>query len=424
MEMKQILTRKLRIKNYTLPLVVTILIIINIFTSERSWEIMLAGFGAALFLSFVSAIFLWRGLNFRRELRQGFAQVGDTFSEQFNISNKSPFQALAVTVIDHSNFPGYKSSFAWTIGRRFDRLWFRESVCPRRGLYNVGPTEIRTQDPFGVFEISIFAPFTKEILITPPIIPLHQIKISSGNWHGDGSTKPNFLERTVTSGSVREYVSGDSLFSIHWLTTARRDDLHVRTYDQQPSSDWWVILDMDSHVQAGKGLEATEEYATILAASLIDRGLKENRAVGLISQGWKQIWLPPKTGAGQRSEIMHALAEADLGNLSLKDLLTKAHQSIGRKSSAIIITPSADPEWLAALHPLKQHGITTTALLLDQQEFGGQQSILPILNKLDAWGIRHYKISKNIYAPPKAEGFFPGQRIALLQDYDPAERGA
>ncbi|MBN2045850.1 MAG: DUF58 domain-containing protein [Anaerolineales bacterium] len=424
MDIPQHLTRKIRLRNYSLPVLVAGLFSIQFFTSDRAWEILLAAFGGALLLSAIWGFSLWQGLSFRREMRQGWAQVGDRFSEQFTVSNKSLFPALAVTIIDHSNFPGYKSSVAWPVAAHFDRLWFMDSFCSKRGLYNVGPTEIRTGDPFGVFEISVHSAFTKEILITPPIVPLRQVDFASGDWHGNGGTKAKMFERTVTAGSVREYVTGDSLFSIHWLTTARRDRFYVRTYDQQPSSDWWIILDMDRYVQVGHGLESTEEYAAIVAASIADRGLKENRAVGLIGEGRKPLWLPPKTGAGQRGEIMHALAVVKPGNLPLRSLLASAQRYMARKSSAIIITPSVDPAWLPTLTTLKQRGITTTVLLLNPLDFGGILPPNPIDKQLDAWGIRRYQISKNIYSMPKIEDFLPNHVKPAPENLIPIQKGA
>ncbi|MCB2180212.1 DUF58 domain-containing protein [bacterium] len=419
MKISQHIIRKIRLQNYSLPFAFTGLFILQFFSSERAWRVLFAAFGGALLVSLVWALSLWRGLSFRREMRQGWAQVGDKFSEQFTISNKGYFPALAVTVTDYSNFPGYRSSVAWPVGGRFDRLWFMDSFCSKRGLYNLGPTEIRTQDPFGIFEITILSPFKKEILITPPVIPLHRIEITSGDLHGDGGTKSKIFERTVTAGSVREYASGDSLFAIHWLTTARRDDLYVRMYDQQPSSDWWIILDMDRYAQVGKGLESTEEYATILAASLADQGLKENRAIGLLSTGRKLVLLPPKTGSGQRSEIMHALAVITPGNSTLKELIAISQQHIRRKSSAVIITSSANPEWLPALSALKQRGITPTVLLLDRMDFGGVMPATSISNQLDSWKIQHYLIGKQIYSPPKIEGLFSNPR-----KFSPEKNGA
>ncbi|MEN8241156.1 MAG: DUF58 domain-containing protein [Chloroflexota bacterium] len=339
--------------------------------------------------------------------------MGDKFSEQFTISNNSRFPALAVSMYDHSNLPGYQSSVAWPVGSRFDKLWYLDSMCYTRGLYQVGPAEIRSGDPFGIFEITVKSPIEKEILVTPPIVSLLQIEIASGEWNGDGGIKTRVLERTVTASSVREYQSGDSLYSVHWLTSARRDNLFVRTFDQNPSSDWWIFLDMDKAVQAGDGMDTTEEYGAVLAASIADRGIKESRSVGLVGEGIKPVWLPPKTGMGQRAEIMYALALVELGNLPLKALLAKAQRSMGRKSSAIIVTPSVDPDWLQALLTLRQRGVATTVLSLDPAEFGGEQSSAPVLAQLKSWGVRNYSIKRSIYQRPEIQDYFPNKGSAL-----------
>lgn len=405
---------KFRLKNYFLPILVVGLAIQQYFAPHRAWEILLAAFGGALLLSAIWAFSLWRGLSFRREMRQGWVQVGDRFSEQFIVSNQSRFPALSVTLIDHSNLPGYRSSVAWPVGGRFDKLWYMDSVCYKRGLYYVGPTEIRCRDPFGVFEVVIKSSLSKEILVTPPIVPLRKIDIAPGEWQGNEGRSTRVFERTVTAAGVREYASGDNLFSIHWLTSARRDNLFVRTFDQHPSSDWWIVLDMDRYVQVGEGLETSDEYATVLAASIADRGLKENRAIGLVGEGSKPLWLPPKTGIGQRAEIMYELALVDRGDKSLKALLAKAQRSMGRKSSAIVVTPSVDPAWLDALTALKQRGVTTTVLLLDPEDFGGMESSAPILRQLNAWGIRYYLVKKNIYTWPDIQNYFPNQWSRLI----------
>jgi uncharacterized protein (DUF58 family) len=410
--------RKVRLKNYLLPVVVIGLAIQQYFAPHRAWEILLAAFGGSLLLSVIWTYALWRGLSFKREMRHGWAQVGDKFSEQFTISNKSRFSALAVSLYDHSNFPGYNSSVAWQVGRLFDKFWYMDSVCYKRGLYHVGPTEIHSSDPFGVFEITIKSSRVKEILVTPPIVPLLEIDIASGEWQGNGGTKSKVYERTVTAASVREYVSGDSLFSMHWLTSARRDNLFVRTFDQNPSSDWWIFLDMDRDVQFGEGLETTDEYAVLLAASIADRGLKENRAVGLVGEGSKPLWLPPKTGLGQRAEIMYALALIDRGYKPLKALLAKAQRSMGRKSSAIVVTSSIEPEWLGAITALKSRGVTTTVLLLDPEEFGGLENSSSTLAQLHAWGVRTYSIKKSIYHRPGIQDYFPKQENSLSSPMD------
>ena len=407
MKAKAAFSRKIRLKNISLPIIILGLAIQQHFRPHRAWEILLAVFSGALLLAIIWSMALWRGINYHREMRQGWAQVGDRLSEQFTISNTSNFPALSVTIIDQSNFPDYKTSVARPVQQKFDKLWYLDSVCTKRGLYTIGPTDIIFGDPFGIFEITLTAHETKDILVTPPIVPLREIDFIRGEWQGSGGSQSKVFERTVTAAGVRGYVPGDSLFSIHWLTSARRDDLYVRTFDQNPSSDWWIFMDMHRLVQAGSGLDATEEYAAILAASIADRGLRENRAIGLVTSGHKLTWLPPKTGFGQRSEIMHALALADLGDKPLKSLLASAHRSLGRKSHAIIITPSVEPEWLQPLSSLKHRGVFATVLLLAPQDFDDTRSHEPVTNQLTAWNIPYYLISKEIYTGPKIQDMYP-----------------
>jgi len=417
MDASPVFDRKIRLKNIFLPVLLFIIAILQIFFSIRAWEIMLITFGCMLVLSAVWAYALLRGLSFNRHMRHSWAQVGDKFFEHFTISNKSRFPALAVTLFDHSTFPGYNSSVAYSVKGNFDKLWYMDSVCYTRGLYKLGPTKIRTSDPFGVFEVTITSNLEKEILVTPPIVPLLQIDIAAGEWQGDGGSKTAVLERTVTAGSVREYVPGDSIYSVHWLTSARRGNLFVRTFDKNPSTDWWIFLDMDRYVQVGEGMKTTDEYATVLAASIADRGLKENRQVGLIAEGTKTLWLSPKTGTGQRTEIMYALALVNRGDKPLSSLLADAQPYLSQKSSAIIITPSLNSDWLGALSALKQRGVVTTVLHLDPKEFGGAESSSAILSQIHAWGIQYFSIDSSIYQQKFAKSSIPNHGVPPDREY-------
>ena len=106
------------------------------------------------------------------------------------------------------------------------------------------------------------------MLVVPPVIPLPSIEIATDDRIGEGGMKVATPRRTVTASGVREYVPGDSLYSIHWMTSARLDNLYVRMFDRMPTSDWWVFVDMDEKVRVGEEAEATEEYGIIMAASI------------------------------------------------------------------------------------------------------------------------------------------------------------
>jgi uncharacterized protein (DUF58 family) len=401
--------RKIRLDNWLLPLFIIALIVIQIFYPQKTWEILLYGFGSAFLLSFVWAYSLFKGINFKREMRLNWAKVGDVFHEKFNIENSSRFSALWVSLTDYSNLPDYQVNAIWHVKRKTDKSWIKGSACYVRGSFKVGPTDIETSDPFGVFKIQIHYPESREMLVIPPIIQLSSIGIASGDLSGEGKRKKQSINKTTTSTSVREYIPGDNLHTIHWLTSARRDDVYVRTFDKTPSSDWWILLDMDERIQVGSGNEATDEYAIILAASIANRGLQFGRAVGLVAEGKKSVWLPPKTGNGIRWEILNSLANIKCGTETLSSLIANNQRRIGRNTSAIIITASVDQEWLNSLSMLMKKGVTPTILMLEPKAFGGKLKSDNIISTLASWGVNYYQFTPEIYTRPDIHNFFVEQ---------------
>jgi uncharacterized protein (DUF58 family) len=403
-------TRKLKLKNKLILVFVVFLIIQQSFAPHKVWGILLIGLGGALVLAFFWARSLYKGLLFERDLRSSLAKVGDQLQERFKLLNQGRFPALWVTVLDHSTLPRYQVNTARYVGSRAVRRWIKGSACYQRGVYTLGPTDIEAGDPLGLFKVSLHYPQTRSMMVVPPVIGLPSIEIATGDRMGEGGTKVLTPQRTVTASGVREYVTGDSLFSVHWMTSAKHDDLYVRMFDRIPTSDWWVFVDMDEEVQLGEELEATEEYGIILAASIADRGLRNGRAVGMVAHGNDTVWLPPQTGSGQRWEILRSLATVGRGTTPLFSMLAETQRFLGRSTSAIIITPSISPNWLSALMSLMQRDIRITVLLLDPSAFGGNQTPDPVLGKLAAWGINHYRITPEIYNRPVVRDYFVWQK--------------
>jgi uncharacterized protein (DUF58 family) len=403
-------SREMKLNSRLVVLFVGLLVFMQISAPHKIWSLLMIGIGGALVLAFFWSLSLKRNLQFEREIRNHLAKVGDQLQERFVIANQGRFPALWVSLMDYSNFPRYQVTTARFVGGRGVRRWIKGSVCVKRGLYTLGPTTLETGDPFGLFRVRIKYSKTETMLVVPPVIPLPSIEIATGDRIGEGGMKVATPRRTVTASGVREYVPGDSLYSIHWMTSARLDDLYVRMFDRMPTSDWWVFVDMDENVQVGEDAEATEEYGIIMAASIAERGLRNGRAVGMVAAGDSQIWLPPQTGIGQRWEILRSLATIDRGEKPIFSTLAEAQRSMGRSTSAIIITPAVNLEWTNAVMSLMQRDIRVTVLLLDPIAFGGEQSPEPILAKLRSWGINHYRISPEIYQQPVIRDVFAWQK--------------
>lgn len=390
--------------------------ILALLDDYQGWRFLCLALGSVWWVSRQWANSLAQRVRLRREMRFGWAQVGDALEERFNLSNAGIFPAVWVELIDHSNLPGYQTGMATGIEAGASFQWRTRGQCMRRGLFTLGPTTLHTSDPLGLHHIQIHDPKTVTLMVTPPIVPLPQIEVAPGGRAGEGRPRPNAPERTVSAAGVRQYVPGDSLHSIHWRTSARHNELFVRLFDSTPSGDWWIILDLDKNVQIGEGARSTIEHGIILAASLADRGLRLGRSVGLIAHGQPLAWLPPREGDCQRWQILRSLALVEPASHPLSEVLINLRSTLGRYSSLVIITPNtSDPSWLEGLLPLLWLGAVPTVLLLDSLTFGApNQTAIPnpkpqkaFFATLDQWGIHHQTITPDLLDKPEAH---PGHK--------------
>jgi uncharacterized protein (DUF58 family) len=416
--MEQNRTAQLQFEARYLPFLVGVLLLLQLLFPYKGWIILLVGLGGAWWLAYRWARSLVDGLELTREMRYGWAQVGDRLQERFTLANKGWAPAPWVAILDGSNLPGYRVSAVKGVGERAIIHWFEEGVCDRRGLYTLGPTSLESGDPFGFYSVRLEYPNSVTMMVMPPVIHLPGLDVAPAGRAGEGRRPTRALEEDVSTAGVREYSPGDSLRRIHWPTTARRDEPFVRTFDSTPSSDWWIFLDLDRRAQAGKGQRATEEHGIILAASLADHGLHSSTAVGLATFGQELVWLPPRLGAEQRWQILHALALADTGEHSLGKLLRSTQSALSQRCGVVIITPDVEPlkrvdaagriegSWLNTTALLMRRGIVPTVLLLDRASFGGEGDPSQTVAFLESMTVNHYLVTPDLLDLPEAR---PGQ---------------
>ena len=392
-----------------LPVLMIILVLINIIYSADAWLMLLIGLGGGWLVSYFWARALARNLTLTREMRYDWAQVGDRLEERFTVKNQSSFPATWLEVLDHSNIPGYQPTQATGVGGKSINHWTTDGVCKRRGLYTLGGTTLKCSDPLGIYSVEIHDPSSTTLLVLPPVVPLPMISVSPGGYGDTGRPRPQAPEKTVGVAGVREYQPGDGVRLIHWPSTAKHDKPFVRLFDGTPASDAWVLLDLDRTVQIGEDWNSTEEHGVILAASLVDRSLRNRQGVGLAINGKELTWIPPQKNASQRWLIFHALAVAQRGDLKLPDLLMRMGDSLGRQNSVVIVTASTRPDWVEALMPLVWRGIVPTVLLLDAQSFGGSHNSAVLAGAIQHAGIACHIITQDLLNQPEAQPGKQGQ---------------
>jgi uncharacterized protein (DUF58 family) len=386
----------LKLNTWLLPVLVALLLVQQMIAPYRGWIVLLVVFGGVLLTSYLWVRMLARGLHITRQMRFGWAQVGDRLEERFELANLAWVPAPLIEVIDHSTMPGYRAGRGTSVGGSGKVKWRKQATCARRGVFALGPTTVVAGDPFGIFTLSLHNPASLPFVVMPPVVPLPGIEVSPGGRAGDGRPRANAPDRAVSAASVREYIPGDNLRWVHWRTSARRDSLYVHLFDGTPAGDWWILLDLDQRVQAGAEEDSTEEHGVILAASLADRGLRSRQAVGLVAHGQDLLWLPPQRGDAQRWEILRELAQVSPGTCSLADLLARTGAAVGQHASLVVITPATDRDWIVALMPLLERGIAPTILLLDSASFGGSGDVQGVATLLANLEVAHYIVTRDV----------------------------
>ncbi len=353
-----------------------------------------------------------RGFDLHRYARTNRQQVGQVFEERFEIDNRSGLPHLWTALRDHSTLPGSAGSRVLTwIGGKQQRSFLSYSWLTRRGLFRLGPTEISSGDLFGLFSISKEFSSPQSLLVTPFLIELQSFPSPVGILPGGPTLRQKTLEVTPYAAGVREYLPGDSLNRIHWPTTARRERLMVKEFEQDPQADVWIFIDAQKFVQAAlpeaipilkadsimlwrhkpeevRLPSATIEYAISAAASISHYFIFRGHAVGLASAGQTYSVLPAERGERQLGKILENLAflQGD-GTLSLPGLVSAQAGYLPRGGTVILITPSTLPEVAIAVDDLQRRSMHPVVVLINSASFGGGLGTNDLLASIQARNI-------------------------------------
>lgn len=405
-------TARMRLEARWVLVLLVGIVALHLVAPSRAWIAVLVTLGGALLLGYVWVRHLSTRLTISRNQHYGWVHVGDLLEERFELRNQSFFPLLWIEIDDQSDLPGYSASSVRSADAGQVVRWRTEGVCSQRGLFTLGPWRALTSDPFGFFTLTLEHPESRSILIYPQVVYLPVLQLPPGSATGTGRISIRTQQVNTDATGVRAYAPGDSLNRVHWRSTAKCGGMMVKTFDLAPSGNLWIVIDLDREVQVGEGTESTEEYAVILASSLADRALRENRGVGLLGYGAASdsgsgslrplpTLVHPGSGTAHQWQILQALALIRAGgNWPLARVLAEMHPSFGRNSTVAIITSSCRADWLTGLLLPMRRGVTFAAILLDPASFGGQGDVGPLVGLLADIGVISHVVTQGIPFEP------------------------
>lgn len=359
-----------------------------------------------LFLISLNFFWTWlaiKRLSVKRTQRFLRLQVGYVFEERFEVENPIRLWRLWIEIEDESQLPGKAGSKVLSrIGPKQDRFYISRALLIQRGSFELGPTVIRSGDPFGMFVTEKVFPSEKKLIVLPYMVDIKRMKEPPGFLPGGRSVRQKSLEATSYASGVRDYQPGDPLNRIHWKSSAKRDRFMVKEFDQDPKADIWILV--DAHLPANYAQEinpteyktdafwtwrqkddfklspSTFEYVVSIAASLVNYYIKAEKAVGLASAAQTMTLIPTEKGERQLGKLLETLAYINpTGTLSINGLIEAVSMQINRGSTVIVITSTPRENFQIGLEVLMRKRLNPIIILIDRESFraSAQSRILP-----------------------------------------------
>lgn len=381
--------------------------------------------GAILILSLLWA---WLNVNWvkvTRLTRARRSQVGEMIEEQFWVENTGLLPKLWLEIQDYSMMPGHNASHVISgLGRKHRHNRVVRTLCMRRGRFMLGPVTILSGDPFGLFTLRRELSLQSNLVVYPRTVSLPYFHPQFGEITGGEAVRRRTHHVTTNVSGVRDYAPGDSFNRIHWPSTARTNRLIAKEFELDPIADVWIMLDMDKSVHVGPTYEelpllkapevpweswhlpdidpSTEEYSIVVAASVTQQMLRQDRTVGLVTypQGNHCEMVQSDRGERQEDRLLEVMAVTHPhGTVSLEQVLIAEGTRFNRNTTLMIITPSVRGAWVAAARHLAGRGVKVTAIVIDPNSFGMPYDSDQVISELAASHIPHFLVKQGDELP-------------------------
>ncbi|MDQ6641714.1 MAG: DUF58 domain-containing protein, partial [Actinomycetota bacterium] len=308
-------------------------------------------------------------LKIGREVSPSSLIVGDSATVQVQIDNAGPSTGVLLLEERLPYALGGRPRFVVQPMHRSAHELLEYSVRPEiRGRHRLGPMQVRLREPFGMVEMRQEVSGEAELLVTPRVTPLHEIRLGGG-WFASGEDHPrSFTVGHVADVVVREYRRGDDLRRVHWRSTARMGELMVRNEEQLWQARATVVLDNRAVAHRGTGsgssLESAVGAAASVAVHLSGLGYQVRLVTGSgITEAWHERGRPLDP-----FPLLEELATVEaIGETTLPDLAWGEDTTGGIIVGILGASQVEDRRWWARF---PRHSAQSLALVLDVDDWG------------------------------------------------------
>jgi uncharacterized protein (DUF58 family) len=241
-----------------------------------------------------------------------------------------------------------------------------------RGIYDLGPVELRISDVFGAFTWNSKYYSKSFVKVYPRVHHIERFGLKSLQSFGTLSTKNKAYEDNTSVSDIRKYSLGDSVKKIHWKVTAKKGSLHVKNYQLTGSASGYIFLDLKKSCYSKGNPRVLEEKAVETAASLVSYFLSKSVSINMYVNALR-LYYTKGRDINELKSFLDILCEvSSQGQKSITEVLEKRVRLMTRGSSIIVITGDATQEDTRIYCSLKKIGYDLVVILVGDEEIDSQ----------------------------------------------------
>lgn len=267
--------------------------------------------------------------------------------------------------------------------RRFGRSLRIDYTLPAlaRGRYAFEDVHAELSDPFGLQRVFVPLPSAGALLVYPRLVRLERLFSDGGAGLREGRRLLLHRPAGFELHSVREYVQGESLRTVHWRSTARRGELMVKELEDTPRDEIAVLLDADARAVAGESFDVQVRAA----GSILDAYVRRGRRAVLMVNSAERVSQQVRSSESDWRRALELLAAVEAnGRAPLASLLAQETGAAARALELTIVTSHIDAKLADCLVDRALSRRRVSLVYVDAPSFTGTRQPEPLLLRLQA----------------------------------------
>ncbi|MDA0834351.1 MAG: DUF58 domain-containing protein [Planctomycetota bacterium] len=308
---------------------------------------------------------------FRRLPRRALA--GEVTSVEIDLTNQKRYLASWLMAVQDHIENGNECLDATVMFTRVppkdSRTSYYRMRLMQRGRYVFGPLDLSTRFPLGMVERGLIIRHDDELLVHPRIGRL------TPQWKREHLAASEIITRQQMRrgifedeiSRIREFRNGDNPRAIHWRSSARKNELMVREYQQSRNYDLAVYLDLWQPGSPSDADRERVELAVSFCATVCVEFMKQSRSASLrlMAAGEKPADWSGEASSALVEPVLDILALIQPSNTpAIEPMLQDGHGQLHDRTRCLWITtrPPSKPLPKAARRELHDFGLSDERL--------------------------------------------------------------